>query len=582
MLVQSAAAPSSALDAAHAANEQHAFQEGLKHALRGLAKATAPETRAQLLLERSVAEFHLGDAHACVSTCQEALELPCAPLTRAELEAQASVAERHLGLRVRALEGYLRALTAIDGRTEDRADQLRATLHNNIAVLVLGQGDLHRAVEHFQRGLGIRTSPMMELQQRINLGRVLLRLERPEEAVTHLERANTLAADLPEAMRYRAQEGLASAKQALGDLEEAARLARPCVAFWTRQGHPTMEALSHLTLARALAALGDPEAEQHFLQAAELDFRDVQIGSATGLAALYEAQGRFEEACRAHRRHRELLEERFDQARSQAFEELRLHHEMDRKERESDLLRVRTVELESVIRERTEELRRQNDELERARDTAMLASHAKSRFLAMISHELRTPLNAIVGYTELLQDDLEDPEVQEDLGRIHHAADRLLDLIDRILALTGLEAHIDPGDVEELDVRALLEELRAEKGDRIVVTCDVDRWTTWPQHVRGALAHLLDNALRFTTGPVRLSALPGPLLVVEDDGPGVPPARLTALMTPFTQADMSATRRHEGLGLGLALTGHHVRLLGGELQVLQTAAGGTRFELRLP
>src|SRR3990172_2745527 len=79
-------------------------------------------------------------------------------------------------------------------------------------------------------------------------------------------------------------------------------------------------------------------------------------------------------------------------------------------------------------------------ELQLSRDEALRASQEKTRFLANMSHELRTPLNAILGYTDLLLEDLTEPDVVSDLGSIRSAAVHLRELIDGVLDLTQVES----------------------------------------------------------------------------------------------------------------------------------------------
>ncbi len=107
------------------------------------------------------------------------------------------------------------------------------------------------------------------------------------------------------------------------------------------------------------------------------------------------------------------------------------------------------------------DLKRHESELEVARDEAMAATQAKSKFLASMSHELRTPLNAILGITEMLQDDAREAgqrELVEPLGRVNRAGKHLLNLINEVLDLSKIEAGRLELHIEEFDIAKLVKD----------------------------------------------------------------------------------------------------------------------------
>jgi len=238
---------------------------------------------------------------------------------------------------------------------------------------------------------------------------------------------------------------------------------------------------------------------------------------------------------------------------------------------------------------------RYESDLELALARASAGDRAKSDLLAVVGHELLTPLNAVLGAKQLLDHD--------DL----HPSDRgLLELIetgarDLETSLRGLLELVDQrtvGEVQlaEVELASLLQAVveanraqaeqagttlhtRVEAGAPPVVTTDGDR-------VGRALRHLLDNALRFAAGGrvelVLRRVGPGVVLEVIDDGPGITPDRLEQLQEPLVQADMSSTRRHGGLGIGLAQTRLIMTELGGRLTLAPASPRGTRASLALP
>jgi signal transduction histidine kinase len=600
---------------AHAANNAQEVAAGLSWAEKASVVAqrhseqpVAAGGAALAALERAIALFHLGRARESLAACEAGIEAaPDDVHLLAELHAQAAVALRKLGLRVRALERNLVALDRLEDRADDEALVLLATLHNNVAMLHQSQGDTGLALQHLSAASGYADrggEAMLRLQLHTNLGRTLIEVGRLDEAAAHLDEALELAADAPLAFRARVQGGAAALCIRQGRLDEALALAREAAAYWSASEHTYMAVYAQLILGEALVAVDDDDAEEvlgRVMEHAEqAEYRDVSLGGSARLADFMEQRGRFEEACHWHRAHARFQKRHFDESRNHAIEELRLNHAFEAKEREAALLRLRTTELEQLVQKRTARLARQNAELQRARDAAEEANRTKSTFLAVVSHELRTPLNAITGYTELIQDTLpvappvapdDLADVREDLGRVEQAAGQLMRLIDRILAITDLEsASRDAVEREPTDLDVLVRAEVDGRGAEIRVSGAIGEVCTAAQHVAEALSHVLDNAERFGRSPdgaldcvVAISRTDdGVQLAVSDRGPGFDPDALQRLLQPFSQRDMSYTRRHGGLGLGLALARLHLEQVGGRLSAISQPGAGTTFVLTLP
>jgi two-component system, sensor histidine kinase and response regulator len=242
------------------------------------------------------------------------------------------------------------------------------------------------------------------------------------------------------------------------------------------------------------------------------------------------------------------------------------------------------------------------DELRLAQQRAETATRAKSEFLASMSHELRTPLNAIILYSELLQETAEDDGHTEsvgDLKRIQSAGKHLLDLINGILDLSKIEAGKMALSLETFSIENMIGELV----DTVRPLVEKNRNTLT---VRGAseirpmygdltktrqiLLNLLSNASKFThdgtiTVDIRECTFAGSESVefsVTDTGVGMTPEQIRKVFDPFTQADVTTTRKYGGTGLGLAIVSRFCDLIGGNVSAESRPGEGSRFVVRLP
>jgi two-component system CheB/CheR fusion protein len=232
-----------------------------------------------------------------------------------------------------------------------------------------------------------------------------------------------------------------------------------------------------------------------------------------------------------------------------------------------------------------------------ARDAAERTSDTKDRFLSILSHELRTPLTSILGWARLLiTHKLDETGQRRALEAILRNATLQQGLIEDLLDLSAIVSghlELDLGAVgvaesvtaeldglgAQIEEKALAVECRVEPG--AVVRAD-------PARLRQMLSKILSNAVKFTParGRITVTARRVADLVevrVADTGVGIPSAFLPRVFEAFRQADDSASRRHEGLGLGLAIVQHLARLHDGTVEVASDGPDrGTCVTLRLP
>jgi PAS domain S-box-containing protein len=235
---------------------------------------------------------------------------------------------------------------------------------------------------------------------------------------------------------------------------------------------------------------------------------------------------------------------------------------------------------------------------QRARASAEEASRAKDQFMAVVSHELRTPLTAVVGYTDLLEADVEgtlSPAHRRFVGRIRQSAWSLAAVIDEILTFARTRAGHEKVSWERTDVvRVAVEAVDTvqPEADRkgLCLTAQLPDppliLHTDPARLRRILLNLLGNAVKFTeSGEVALDmGLEQDTLriAVRDTGLGIPPDFLNRIFDPFIQVDASETRTQSGTGLGLTITRELARLLGGTVAVDSTLGSGSTFTVELP
>jgi signal transduction histidine kinase/ActR/RegA family two-component response regulator len=266
--------------------------------------------------------------------------------------------------------------------------------------------------------------------------------------------------------------------------------------------------------------------------------------------------------------------------------------------RKTEDLALLNRELERRVAERTSEIEGLLRSTEDARREAEKANQLKDEFLAILSHELRTPLNAITGWAHLLRagnlDLATRVKAVDSINRNALLQARLIaDLLDVSRIVSGkLRLDLRPVELPSV-VQGAFDSVRPTAQDKNVeleaaVSNDIGSITADPARLQQVVSNILANAVKFAPPMghvrVRVEKVGSQVeLTVQDDGPGIRPEILPYIFERFRQGDVSTTRAHKGLGLGLAIVRHLVEMHGGTVQARnRTDSSGAIIEVRLP
>lgn len=254
--------------------------------------------------------------------------------------------------------------------------------------------------------------------------------------------------------------------------------------------------------------------------------------------------------------------------------------------------------IQAIVRDISEK-KQVEKELKQARDEAERARQAQSDFLSLMSHEIRTPLNAVISLTDLMLHEKQDDDQKENLQSVKISASHLLGLIDDILDYNKIESGNIQFEIEDFNIRKLIEELRKvleiktqEKGIRLITNID----NKVPEILRGdtlrlkqILFNMLSNATKFTSKgyvSLRVELQEGNtdkvFFEVKDTGIGISENRLEAIFEKFTQEHKSTTRKYGGSGLGLSISKRLVELQKGRIYAQSKKGEGSVFSFYIP
>jgi signal transduction histidine kinase len=234
---------------------------------------------------------------------------------------------------------------------------------------------------------------------------------------------------------------------------------------------------------------------------------------------------------------------------------------------------------------------------QREREVMRLSEEAhriKNDFVAMVSHELRTPLTSIAGFADTLVDswkDLPEEEVDEFLGIINRQSVYLGDLVEDVLVIPRLEADRLRFHPELFDLGELIDDVakmvfpNGGKKSSLVSLPDGVRVKADRRRVQQVIRNLMENARKYGGDQIMVEGFvmgDQYLIVISDNGPGVPDDETQRVFDNFEQLSKGDTREATGIGLGLPIARRLARAMGGEVWYERRFPTGARFCYSLP
>lgn len=236
------------------------------------------------------------------------------------------------------------------------------------------------------------------------------------------------------------------------------------------------------------------------------------------------------------------------------------------------------------------------EEMTAARKEAIAASKAKSDFLSVMSHEIRTPLNAIIVMTEMLVQEINQPEHNDNLEILNFSAKDLLGIVNDILDYSKIEAgklELENIDVDIKDFSSKILRANYLRAQEKGISLELEYDDTIPEVITGdplrmgqILNNLLSNAVKFTEkGGVKLTVTKKSMdedccriyFGIKDSGIGIHPDKIQSLFEVFTQASSETSRKYGGTGLGLAIVKNLLIAHNSEIHVESQPGEGSLF-----
>lgn len=423
---------------------------------------------------------------------------------------------------------------------------------NNLAAFLGDENDYATSLKHHLRAAEIRKELGIRDQlatSYVNIGQLYIKMDDYDRAEDYIHRAKDIAEDEDNSFN------LVAVFSTFGQLE---------------------------------AARGNPEIAREYLEKAlylaeKQEYLNLRMKVLENFVAFNEKFGQYREALEHFKELSEFRSKLITDERNRHMNHLRAEFDIKEREKESEIYRLRNVELQT------------------AKDAAEAANIAKGEFLAMMSHEIRTPMNVILGMLELTMDTRLTSKQKDYLRKAGIASRALLGIISDVLDFSRINADKIEYESISFDIQAVMNEtvsiFETDISDKgLYLNVEHDRFI--PSFARGdpnrlgqILRNLISNAVKFTSaGGITVSSTldcfeESEITVefsVRDTGVGIEADKYDILFEPFQQAESSFSRRFGGTGLGLAICSRLASGMGGGIWVESIPGEGTCFFFRIP
>jgi len=552
----------------------------------------------------------------------------------------------------KALGYYIESLKIQESLGDEKG---MAAALNNIGVVYYDWEDYDKALDYFKQGLDKEKG----LGDKKGIAQSLNNI-----AIIHDEKG-----DLRQALKYYNQSydlakevgdklGMSISLSNLGEFYKSDKNYELAMAYYQEALKLDQELNNQLRIAENYNLIGDLYADMgSFKMAVDYYNKSQEIVIPTqmllitsenykGLAEVYEKMGNFNKAYFNFKNYHQLNDSIFNETLMMQLNMLQTSYEIDKREREIDLLNsdkqlkeleikekkqqislqryigivlivgvtiflILTITLFRQFRLKKEALNRldiqynelikKREELINAKEKAEESNKLKSRFLINLSHEIRTPMNGIIGFSEMLRDNSADPKEQQvNIDSIQNSTRQLLSIINNLLDISSIETgqfslHEDSVNVPKL-LKTLYVRISQEQKlmgkEKIRFNLNMDQNSkdlkikSDEKRLVQIIENITSNAFKYTSsGEVELGfkiVNDNLQFYVMDTGIGIPKEKLSIIFNKFRQVDDSSTRNYGGTGLGLTISRELINLMKGKIWAESEPDRGSVFYFEIP